>query len=141
MTTRKGELEPGIYAVIRDIENPLADRRVRDDWRYRPKIPKHTRFLVRPIEGISGKIEIVPADNPRDPIYRATARVGRYTPLWDEIVPWLDSVEATVTEQLMDQGLTIDHSRFLAELVKNGLPFDQVIEAVKRRFESLRVPS
>jgi hypothetical protein len=37
-------LEPGLYVLTEDVENPNPDRRVKYDWRCRPTIPKGVVF-------------------------------------------------------------------------------------------------
>lgn len=116
-------LEPGMYRLSVDVQNPEPDRRCKHDWRAWPVIPKHKLFFV----GYSpeGGVYI----QPRNGHARAAAHLSEG--LFNLICPLLVRVSEEPTDWLAREGYESLSGEVLDKLAQTGhLSLEQVKSAL-----------
>jgi hypothetical protein len=116
-----------VYVLTRDVENPKPDRRVRDDWRVRPRWLVGTRFTVRE-EHINDKLKVA-----------AIVESGRWThhtmllrSAPAALLAALEEITPTVDEALRFADLLPFKSEAVDLLIANGtLTLDQFLKAAE----------
>jgi hypothetical protein len=119
----KGITDGCYVRLLRDVENPEADRRVRYDWTLAPTVSAGKRFRVRFSDDFGASLSPLKG--------RA---VSEHTKLFAALLPELEVVAENVYELL--ERYNLDGARVVAKLIADGVVQQEQVAAVAAALEA-----